>query len=74
MSFIRKAICYKDFFEVLGTGNDFINPCYIDDCIEKIIIYLESNNIQFVPILIKGDYIITTNDLIYLCYQAVRFF
>jgi len=69
-AFARKAIVAKEYVEVWGDGEQTRSFCYIDDCIEGILLLMNSNYNK--PLNIGSDYLISVNDLAKLALQLVN--
>jgi len=69
-AFARKAIVATDYVEVWGNGEQTRSFCYIDDCVEGILLLMNSDYNK--PLNIGSDYLISVNDLAILALQLVN--
>ena len=60
-AFARKAIVASDYVEVWGDGEQTRSFCYIDDCIEGVLLLMKSEYNE--PLNIGSDFLISINDL-----------
>ena len=69
-AFARKAIAATDYVEVWGDGKQTRSFCYIDDCIEGILLLMNSDYNK--PLNIGSDCLISVNDLAVLALQLIN--
>lgn len=68
-AFARKAIVAKDYFEVWGDGEQTRSYCYIDDCIDGILLLMNSNYNK--PLNIGSSELVSINTLALLALTLV---
>jgi len=69
-AFGRKALVATDYIEMWGNGNQTRSFCYIDDCIDGILLLMNSSYNK--PLNIGSDEIITINQLAHLALSIVN--
>lgn len=69
-AFARKAIVATDYVEVWGNGEQTRSFCYINDCVEGILLLMNSDYNK--PLNIGSDYLISVNDLAVLALRLVN--